>query len=67
MNLFSHQHLILLAITVALVASVWPVPSTVLAQDGGQNGIPEPHLGYGLHLDPNVPVDPSVVNSLGMD
>src|SRR5690606_35755158 len=28
---------------------------------------PEPHLGYGLHLDPNVPVDPAMVNSLGMD
>lgn len=29
--------------------------------------LPPPHLGYGLHLDPNVPVDPSVVDRLGMD
>jgi hypothetical protein len=29
--------------------------------------LPEPHLGYGIHLDPNVPVDPAIVDRLGMD
>jgi len=33
----------------------------VHAQDeGGRRGLPAAHLGYGLHLDPNVPVDPAI-------
>ncbi|NJL95215.1 MAG: hypothetical protein HC915_16600 [Anaerolineae bacterium] len=32
-----------------------------------QPNIPAPHLGYGIHLDPNVPVDPALVDVLGMD
>lgn len=31
------------------------------------DSLPPPHLGYGLHLDPNVPVDPAVVDRLGVD
>jgi len=41
------------------------VPSIPAQAQSGQ--IPAPHLGYGLHLDPNVPVDPAMVDELGMD
>lgn len=33
----------------------------------GDASLPEPHLGYGIHLDPNVPVDPAIVDRMGMD
>lgn len=32
-----------------------------------QSSLPDPHLGYGIHLDPNVPVDPAIVDRMGMD
>ncbi|MFP4322051.1 MAG: hypothetical protein ACLFTK_06325 [Anaerolineales bacterium] len=41
-----------------------PQPSAAQAPP---DRIPAPHLGYGLHLDPNVPVDPAMVDQLGMD
>ena len=41
----------------ALWGSNWPV----------QADQPAPHLGYGIHIAPNVRVDTSMVNALGMD
>ena len=61
------KHLILLALIALLLAGIFPASPDALAQSDEQSSIPEPHLGYGLHLDPNVPVDPTMVNSLGMD
>lgn len=37
------------------------------AQQDTRSSLPDPHLGYGIHIDPNVPIDPELVNSLGMD
>jgi hypothetical protein len=42
------------------------IPSIVDVHAQGDS-LPPPHLGYGLHLDPNVPVDPVLVDRLGMD
>ena len=63
----TRQRLILLALIAALLGSIFPASPYALAQSDERGDIPEPHLGYGLHLDPNVPVDPAVVNGLGMD
>ena len=41
------------------------IPTTPAAAQN--ETLPEPHLGYGLHLDPNVGVDPAMVDYLGMD
>jgi len=41
------------------------IPPTLPATDA--QSIPPPHLGYGIHLDPNLPPAPGMVNQLGMD
>lgn len=55
--------LTILGIIVGLRLSYLPLPSVYAQSDR----LPPPHLGYGLHLDPNVPVDPTMVDQLGMD
>ena len=32
-----------------------------------QNTLPAPHLGYGIHVGPHTPLDPALVDRLGMD
>jgi len=52
---------VFLCVLILLVGLVPPATSYA------QSNLPEAHLGYGLHLDPNVAVDPAMVDALGMD
>lgn len=56
-------------VVVGVVSFVFLMTNVALSKPVQAQGdqLPPPHLGYGLHLDPNVPVDPAVVDRLGMD
>src|SRR5688500_3887036 len=46
-----------------LILTLLPVHASAQEADS----IPPPHLGYGIHLDPNMPAQPGLVDRLGMD
>ncbi len=57
----------LAAFIVALLMLLLAASLAPLNAQAPTQRLPPPHLGYGLHLDPNVPVDPAMVDELGMD